>query len=147
MTSSVLRYFYVRCLIFGILPSLVLIFFKNLPSFKIGAYRLVLIKQNACIALCGMPVSWFLMRKLRYLLLFCFSFQIQNKSLVNFRNEKLANNQLKINYCWENPPGKSSFKRKDTSIFFASEPFKRIMASLRDVGENLSLVLSIYDGT
>ena len=48
MTSSVLRYFYVRCLIFGILPSLVLIFFKNLPSFKIGAYRLVLIKHNAC---------------------------------------------------------------------------------------------------
>ena len=40
-----------RCLIFGILPSLVLIFFKNLPSFKIGAYRLVLIKDNACIQL------------------------------------------------------------------------------------------------
>ena len=29
-------------------PSLVLIFFKNMPSFKIGAYKLVLIKDNAC---------------------------------------------------------------------------------------------------
>ena len=26
-----------------------LTFFQNLPSFKIGAYRLVLIKDNACI--------------------------------------------------------------------------------------------------
>ena len=36
------------CLIFGITPSQVLNFFQNLPSLKIGAYRLVLIKQNAC---------------------------------------------------------------------------------------------------
>ena len=41
-------FWYVRCLILGIIPSLVLIFFKNLPSFRIGAYRLVLIKDNAC---------------------------------------------------------------------------------------------------
>jgi len=38
------------CLIFGITPSQVLNFFQNLPSLKIGAYRLVLIKQNACTA-------------------------------------------------------------------------------------------------
>ena len=36
-----------RCLIFEIMPSLMLIFFKNLPSFKIDAYSLVLIKDNA----------------------------------------------------------------------------------------------------
>ena len=32
----------------GIIPSLVLIFFENLPSFRIGAYRLVLIKDTGC---------------------------------------------------------------------------------------------------
>ena len=41
-----------RCLIFGIIPSQVLNFFQNLPSLKIGAYRLVLIKQNACNLMC-----------------------------------------------------------------------------------------------
>ena len=38
------------CLIFWVPPSPVLIFSQNLPSFKIGAYRLVLIKQTACRA-------------------------------------------------------------------------------------------------
>ena len=45
------------CLIFGITPSQVLNFFQNLPSLKIGAYRLVLIKQNACTLLMSRKIS------------------------------------------------------------------------------------------
>ena len=49
MTTAGTKVYYLRCLIFEIPPTLFLNILKNLTSFKIGAYRLVLIKDIACI--------------------------------------------------------------------------------------------------
>ena len=85
------------CLIFGITPSQVLNFFQNLPSLKIGAYRLVLIKQNACIYLYIINKKNFLI-KLSFLM-----FQVLFMFLTNVTFPKMFDfiNVLNISPIWK----------------------------------------------
>ena len=83
MTSTGAQVFYLRCLFLEIIPSLVLNIFQNLTSFKIGAYRLVLIKQNVCTNIAS--TRSFIIPRLNI-----FLFPYRNVSLKSTGGEKLT---------------------------------------------------------